>query len=197
MQPHAYIFVGHSGAGKGTQVALLKEKLKARHPETAVFHVETGALFRHFVTDDTYTARTTAALMDQGKLPPAFIGVHVWSHELVGRYNNETFVIIDGTPRVPIEVPVLLSAAAFYTWQVHVIALEVSDTWALERLMARGREDDKDETERTERMHWYHTNVVPAIALLQEDKSVDYMRIDGERPIEDIHADICKHLGLS
>ncbi|HWC57624.1 MAG TPA: nucleoside monophosphate kinase [Candidatus Paceibacterota bacterium] len=197
MQPHAYIFVGHSGAGKGTQVALLKEKIKAHHPETDIFHLETGALFRRFSTDTTYTASKTAALMGQGKLPPAFIGVHVWSHELVGRYDNEPFVIIDGTPRVAIEVPLLLSAAAFYNWEVYVIALEVSDAWALDRLVARGRDDDRDEQERTERMRWFHSNVVPAITLLQHSPDVHYERINGERPIEVVHADICARLGFA
>ena len=44
-----FIFIGASGSGKGTQVALLKEYIKKKDPETPIFYVQTGEYFREFV----------------------------------------------------------------------------------------------------------------------------------------------------
>ncbi len=197
MQKQAYIFIGQSGAGKGTQAALFEEKVKQLYSNEPKLHLETGALFREFSTTDSYTAQETKALMDEGKLPPAFIGIHVWSHELIAQYNGEAFIFIDGTPRVASEVPVLLSAAQFYRWKLHVIFLSVGDAWSNERLIGRGRPDDLDGHDRAERIAWFHANVMPAIELLRSSSDVDFIEINGERTIDEIHTDICQKLGLS
>ncbi len=197
MQTHAYIFIGNSGAGKGTQAGLFEEKVRMLYPDQPALHLETGAIFRTFIESDSYTARATRELMDKGLLPPPFIGIHVWSHELIQRYDGQRFVFIDGTPRVASEVPVLLSAAAFYGWQLHVIYLNVSDAWANERLIGRGRPDDAEGDDRQERIKWFHTNVVPAIELLRTEQAVDFVEVNGERSIDEIHTDICTRLGLT
>ena len=196
MQKQAYIFIGQSGAGKGTQATLFEEKVRALYPDEKVLHLETGNLFRSFITTDSYTAQQTKALMDKGLLPPPFIGVHVWSHELIQNYNGQQFVFLDGTPRVASEVPVLISAAGFYEWNLHVIYLSVGDAWANERLIGRGREDDKDGAERAERIKWFHANVMPAIELLRTSEHVDFVEVNGERTIAEINDDICEKLGL-
>lgn len=194
MEKHAYIFIGQSGAGKGTQAALFEARLRTQHPEARVLHLETGTMFRSFITSDSYTATHTKALIEDGKLPPSFIGVHVWSHELIASYDGQEFVILDGTPRVIDEVPVLLSAARFYGWKLHVVSLEVSDMWADQRLIGRGRADDTEAHDRAGRIAWFHANVMPAIELLKAAPDVNVVAMNGERTIEDIHEDIWKTL---
>lgn len=196
MQKQAYIFIGQSGAGKGTQAALFEEKVRKLYPDEPILHLETGAIFRSFITTDSFTAKQTKAMMDEGKLPPAFIGIHVWSHELINQYNGQQFVFMDGTPRVAAEVPVLISAAEFYGWKLHVIFLSVGDAWSNERLIGRGRADDLDGKERGERIAWFHANVMPAIELMKTSPQVDFLTINGERSIDDIHKEICEKLGL-
>ncbi len=194
MEKFAYIFIGQSGSGKGTQVSLLQEKIKTIYPHETVLHLETGLIFRSFITEENYTATMTSELMAQGILPPSFIGVHVWSHALINQYTGQRFVCIDGTPRILEEVPILLSAARFYGWKLKVIYLEVGDTWANERLIARKRPDDLDTTERAARIAWFHSNVIPALELLKQ--SVDICVINGERSILEIHEEICEKLRL-
>jgi adenylate kinase family enzyme len=196
MQKQVYVFVGQSGAGKGTQAALFNEKVVARYPEESFLHLETGAVFRQFITTDSYTAHKVKNMMTEGKLPPAFVGIHVWSHELINQYTGQQFVFIDGTPRVAAEVPVLISAAKFYDWKFHVIFLEVSDTWSNERLIGRGRVDDLDARERAERIAWFHDNVVPAIDILKASPEVEFLTINGERSIAEIHQEICEKLEM-
>ncbi len=196
MKTNAYIFIGQSGSGKGTQASLLAQSIQGMHPSASILHFETGALFRSFTQTDSYTAKKTKEAMDQGILPASFIGVHVWSHELINAYTGQEYVIIDGTPRVREEVPILLSAAKFYGWELHVVYLEVGDAWADARLRARARADDIDEHERASRLAWFHDNVAPAIELLKTSPEVSYSSINGERSIEEIHHDICTNLSI-
>ncbi len=197
MQKQAYIFIGQSGAGKGTQAALFEQKVRTVHPAAGILHLETGAIFRSFIQSDSYTAHETKALIARGELPPSFIGVHVWSHELIAQYSGQDFVFLDGTPRVIDEAPVLLSAAHFYGWKVNVVYIEVSDAWANERLIGRGRHDDTDETERMGRLAWFHENVMPAVEYLKAAPGVNFLTINGEREIEVIQQDICTQLEIS
>jgi adenylate kinase family enzyme len=191
-----YLFIGQSGAGKGTQVALLKERLLKNNADTKFFFLQTGDKFRELIADDTYTAELTRALIAQGKLPPPFLAIHIWSHLLIENYDGKATVFIDGTPRVPTEVPLLLSAAEFYSWTINIIHLNVSDEWSFKHLKARSRSDDTDASI-AGRIAWFHASVEPAIALLQESTFVQFHKIDGERTVQEIHEDICKVLEIS
>lgn len=190
MATKAYIFIGQSGSGKGTQAALLDQSIHSTYPGASLLHFETGNIFRSFIQSDSYTAHKTKEVMDQGILPASFIGVHVWSHELISAFDGQDFVIIDGTPRVAEEVPILLSASKFYGWDTTVIYIEVGDAWANDRLLGRGRADDVVELERVARLKWFHDNVMPAVELLRTSADVRFLTINGERSIEDIHTDI-------
>ncbi len=194
MKKQAFLFIGQSGAGKGTQAALFEEKIRTQNPDQDILHLETGSVFRSFITNDSYTAKMTKAMIEEGKLPPSFIGVHVWSHELIEKYNGQNFVFLDGTPRIGEEVPILLSAATFYGWEVHVIFIDVGDSWANDRLVGRGRVDDEDANDRAERIAWFHSNTMPAINMLEESPLVKFLKVNGERPIPEIHEEICKQL---
>lgn len=196
ISPGVYLFIGQSGSGKGTQINLLKEVLLKKDPTITFFAIETGDKFRELIMSDRYTAKLTRQMMAEGKLPPAFLGVHMWSHDLIEHYDGTSTVFIDGTPRVPDEVPLLLSAAGMYDWTLNVIYLHTSDKWAYDRMKGRGRDDDLNEKEITERIHWFHTSVEPSIDLLRESPLVRIYDIHGEQTVEQVHQDVCKELGL-
>lgn len=191
-----YIFIGRSGAGKGTQVALLQERIKALDPDLPTFVVETGKKFRELIATESYTAELVKAVADTGKLPPPFIGVHMWSHSLIEGYTGRGCVFIDGTPRMPAEVPLLLTAIEFYNFDTEVINLCVSDEWAHEHIKIRGRADDLNDKEVWERIQWYHQSVEPAIDLLRKSPRVKLHDIHGEQTIEEVHNDICHALTI-
>lgn len=191
-----YIFIGRSGAGKGTQVALLEQKIKALDPLLATCIVETGKKFRELMASGTYTGGLVKETIEKGKLPPAFIGVHMWAHSLMECYSGSGAVIIDGTPRVSDEVPLLLSAIEFYALEARVINLQVSDEWSYERIKSRGRTDDVVEEEVWGRIQWFHQSVEPAISMLRESPLITVYDVHGEQSIEAVHNDICQVLGL-
>lgn len=196
MKQNVYIFIGHSGAGKGTQVALLQKRLEAQDSRIRTYHLETGSMFRDLAKGNNFTAKKTREMMDSGKLPPAFLGVHAWAHRLIEDYDGEQHVFIDGTPRLVVEIPALLSAFDFYEWEPHVFFLQVSDEWAYDHLLQRGRPDDTDAQRVWGRIEWFHQNVVPAISVLKDSGKVIFHTIHGEQSIESVHKDICAELGL-
>jgi adenylate kinase family enzyme len=196
MQKGVYIFIGQSGSGKGTQVDLLKQKILSLDPSAKVFDLETGNIFRELIKGQTYTGKLTREMIDAGKLPPSFLGVHAWSHSIIENYTGEEHVFIDGTPRVAEEVPALCSVFEFFNWCPHIINIEVSDEWSYDRLKGRGREDDNNEKKIWGRIQWYHESVIPAIELLKQNERVIYHSVSGEQSIEAVHKDICEELGL-
>ena len=197
MKTSAFIFIGQSGAGKGTQVALLQKRLEQVDPEKKVLYLETGKRFRELIATNGFTAQKTKEVMDKGLLPPPFLGVHAWTHFLIEEYDGNSHCVMDGTPRVPDEVPLLLSACRFFNWDTHVIYIDVGDEWAYEKTKGRGRADDADEKRIWGRIEWYHQSVVPTIEMLKETPDVSFHHISGEQSIEDVHAEICRELGLS
>jgi adenylate kinase family enzyme len=196
MNKGVYIFIGQSGSGKGTQAQLLQDKIKALDPEGETFRLETGVAFRKLIAQDNYIAKLTKKMIDEGKLPPSFLGINAWSNVLIDKYNGNQHVFIDGTPRIKDEVPELVSAFEFLDWHPHVINIEVGDDWAYEKLKARGRADDKEESDVWGRIQWFYESVVPAIELLKESPRVKYHSVSGEQTIEEVHRDICHELGL-
>lgn len=192
----AYIFIGQSGCGKGTQVALLTEKIKSLDQDHGILYLETGKRFRELIATDLFTAKKTKEMMEEGKLPPPFLGIHAWTHFLIEDYDGNSHVIMDGTPRVPDEVPILLSACRFYDWETHVIYIDVGDEWAYEKTKGRGRADDVDEKKIWGRIEWFHESVIPTIELLKNDPSVHFHHIAGEQTIEAVHEEICRELQL-
>lgn len=192
----AYILIGNSGCGKGTQAKLLMQTL-VQKKGMPPFYVETGAHFRELIQKDgiNHTATLTHRLIEQGKLPPSFLGVHMWSELLVDNYAGQD-VIIDGAPRVLDEVPLLLGAADFYGWDLHVVYISVRDEWAHARMVGRGRDDDKREHDVWGRIQWFYESVVPAIDFLHNSPLVTFHTVQGEQTPDQVHTDICHALQL-
>jgi adenylate kinase family enzyme len=190
-KPQIVFFVGHSAAGKGTQARLLKTYFE-EHTTLPCEIFETGARFRELITGSTFTAQKTREYLEDGKLPAAFLGVSVWSNLLVERYHEGSHYIIDGTPRVPSEVPLWESAFEYYDIHPHIIELVVGDAWAEEKMVGRGRADDRDIHDVKERIAWFHSSVTPAIHLLEQNPRTTYTKINGEQTIEEVHTDIVK-----
>ena len=188
MEKKAYIFIGRSGCGKGTQVDLL-EKL-SKESGVSSLRLETGKYFRDFIIRPNITHTLSKTIYEAGGLQPEFLTVHIWSTEFVENYHGQDVLFIDGTPRKLHEAQVLNTALDFYGFTKRIVVhLDVSREWSKERLLARGRRDDNaDDIER--RLNWFETDVQPAIDYYKNNPKYTYLQINGERPIDEIHADI-------
>ena len=83
--------VGAPGAGKGTQAALLSERL-------GIPHVASGDLFRSHIRDETPLGKKARPFIDRGALVPDAVTVRMIAERL-SQPDAAEGVIIDGFPR--------------------------------------------------------------------------------------------------
>lgn len=195
MLPKTLIFIGRSGAGKGTQAVKLIEWLKANNPESHTFYVKTGEQFRQLMASGTYTGDLAKKLLEESKLLPSFLPVWVWSHLLIENLKGGEHLIFDGTPRMVAEAVILDSVMEFYgRGRATVINLNISRETAVKRLTERGRFDDVNSEAINRRLDWFETEVEPVIEHFRRSPLYTVLDIDGEQSIEAIHADIVAKL---
>lgn len=190
MNPKTFVFIGRSGCGKGTQAKLLGDYLKEKTPEVPVFYMETGHVFRDFISRDSYSSNLAKEINEKGGLQPEFLAIWAWSHILVENLRGDEHLIIDGTPRKAREAAVLDSAFKFYKREKpFVIYINVSKDWSRERLLSRKRLDDtKADIEK--RLEWFESEVMPAIDYFRGNEEYSFVDILGEQPIEAIHKEL-------
>ncbi len=200
-KPQAFVFLGRYGAGKGTQSRLLIETIRHLEPNREVIDIETGAEFRQFIDSENYTAGLSKAVVERGDLMPEFMPVYLWARKMVASYTGAEHLVFDGTPRLLMEAKVLASLFPFYNLgKPWVIYLDVDHDESVKRLALRaktsGRRDDSPAA-LLERKKAYEDGVLPTIEWYRHNPEVNFLDIDGKRPIEEIHADIVKRLGLA
>ena len=194
MQKQFFIFIGRSGCGKGTQAELLQKYLEDQGVEKVV-HVTTGGGFRDFVARDTYVSGLSRTVNETGGLQPEFLAVWNWSNIFINTLKGDETIILDGAPRKPFEVHVLHSAVSFLGYEKPVVVyVDVSEKWAKERLVGRGREDDKNEAEITRRLSWFETEVLPTLDVYLNDPRYTVLHINGEQTVEEVHKEIISKL---
>ncbi len=197
MSPQTFIFIGRSGCGKGTQADLLQKYLKTQDPDREVFYLETGNRFRDFIKGEGLSSKLSLEISHHGARQPDFLAVWMWSHLFIENLKGNEHVIIDGTPRSINEARVLDSAVKFYNRQpAQVIYLNVSRAWAEKRLAGRGRTDDRSLEEVKKRLDWFETDVLPAVNHLREHPEYQFLDINGEQPLEEVHQSIMKEIKL-
>lgn len=121
----------------------------------------------------------------------------MWSHLLIESFKGTEHLIADGTPRSLSEAIAFVTSMKFYNRQsIHVVYINVSREWAVERLQDRARFDDVDSAKVEKRLNWFDKDVAPAVEYFRTNPDVHFLDINGERNIEEIHADIMKGLAL-
>ncbi len=89
---------GPPGAGKGTQSALLIERLNLKH-------ISTGDLFRAAIKNETRLGKEAKGFLDAGKLVPDSITIGL-VQEVLGNLKGQGF-ILDGFPRNVVQAEAL------------------------------------------------------------------------------------------
>lgn len=207
MQKEFFIFIGRSGSGKGTQAELLLKYLQDKFDtysansntdfKSEVKHFTTGGNFRDFLLkEENYSALKSKEIVNEGKLMPEFLAVWNWSNIFIDNLKENDTVLLDGAPRKMNEVEALDTAIKFYDYKkVSIIYIDVSETWAKERLFERGREDDQNEEEVNRKMNWFLEDVLPCIDFYKNTATnYNFVHVNGEDSIEDIHKNIVKKI---
>lgn len=194
MQPLTVLFFGSQGAGKGTQVGMLIERLNERSDHRKVIRIDMGQELRNLRDAGTYAGKLTGEIIDNGELMPDFVPIYLQTKALVDHFTGEEHIIADGLARRADQTKAFDDMMKFFKRDLQVVSLVISDDTAVRRLMARGRNDDTEEAIRR-RLGWTKTDVLPQLKLL-EDRGRVIHEIDGEPDVHTIHKNILTALKL-
>ncbi|MBC2682219.1 adenylate kinase [Corynebacterium anserum] len=168
------VLLGPPGAGKGTQASLLSDALK-------IPHISTGDLFRANISNGTDLGKQAQEYMDAGKLVPTEVTANMVRDRLNQEDARNGF-LLDGFPRTIEQAELLEKMLQDDGTKLDaVVNYVVSEDVVVDRMLARGRNDDNEETIRT-RLEVYRTETAPLIEHYQDI----LVNIDAEGTVEDI-----------
>jgi len=131
------LFIGPPGAGKGTQAGKVAACL-------GIPHVSTGEMFRDHVSRGTDLGKRVEAIMAAGDYVPDEVTVAMLSERLDQDDAQHGF-ILDGFPRTEAQVE-SLDRLLGEEGLDQVVVFEVDEDELTDRLLARGRADDTEDT---------------------------------------------------
>ena len=170
------IFLGPPGAGKGTQAQVLSET-------NQIPHVSTGDILRAAVARETPLGDRAKGYMDRGELVPDTLILNLIQDRL-SHEDTARGWILDGFPRNVNQAKFLEELLSKLGQNADcVLNLEVPDEVLVERLLARKRTDDTEETIRR-RLEIYHQNTVPVIDFYRQKKTLKI--VDGDRTMPEV-----------
>ena len=179
------VLLGPPGAGKGTQAALLSEKL-------GIPHISTGDLFRANISQATDLGREAKQYMDAGNLVPAELTNRMVAARITEPDAAEGF-LLDGYPRSVEQADALKQMLADAGTALDgVLEFRVDEDTVVERMLARGREDDTEDVIRN-RMAVYRSETEPLLEYYGSQVST----IDAVGEIDEINARALAALGES
>lgn len=178
------LIIGPQGAGKGTQAVLLAEQL-------GIPHVSTGDLFRANISGGTALGQRVQELIRSGALVPD----EITQEMVVDRFAQADAAagfLLDGFPRNLAQAEWLDGLLAETGKAVDaVVLLTAPDEILLERMLARGREDDTVEAI-TKRLAIYREETAPLI----DHYEARVVQVDGVGVISEVHARVMAALAF-
>ena len=168
------LFVGPPGAGKGTQAARVAERL-------GIPHISTGEMFRHHVAIGSELGLRVDSIMKAGEYVPDELTVEMLRERIAAPDAQQGF-ILDGFPRTAAQVEALDGLIGADGLDA-VVLLEVDEDPLVERLLARGRADDTEDTIRN-RFKVYQEQTAPLLDIYNTRAIV--VSIDGVGDIDEV-----------
>ncbi|PJE64793.1 MAG: hypothetical protein COU90_00815 [Candidatus Ryanbacteria bacterium CG10_big_fil_rev_8_21_14_0_10_43_42] len=192
-KPLNVFFLGLSGSGKGTQVAMLKSVLEKKYP---VHMISTGDLLRSLLTKDTVAAINTKKVLDKGGLMPSAVALSLWVYKVCEDVKEGEGILFESSPRSAWEAEAAVEMMTFLErrTETRAIYLFVPEEDIKERLLKRRRHDDNEEAIKG-RIAFFREHVIPAIEYFRKEKML--IEIDGSGDVDAIHAHIIKALNLA
>lgn len=171
------VLFGAPGVGKGTQAEILASAL-------SIGHCSTGAAFRQAIQESTPVGLMAKDYVDSGKLVPDAV-VSKIVEEALARPEFTNGCILDGFPRTQAQAEALDTMLTASSQSIDaVVNLTVDDATIVQRLMARGRADDKEEIIR-HRLDVYNTETAPLLEYYRRAGSL--VSVDGLGSVDDVH----------
>lgn len=175
------VLLGAPGSGKGTQAAILTERL-------GVPHISTGVLLRAAVEEGTELGRKAESIMDRGELLPDDIMLGL-IEERLGAPDAEPGFILDGYPRNLNQAAALDELLERLEKPLDLaVQIDVDKDQVIARISKRaqeeGRSDDSEATVR-KRMQVYEEQTAPVVEHYARKGLLT--RVLGEGSIEEVN----------
>lgn len=206
------ILIGPPGVGKGTQAALLEQRLGLKP-------LSSGVIFRSEMEAETDLGRLAKRYIDHGELVPNGVTIEMMAKRIRTDDVRKHGFILDGFPRTVRQAEALDEMLADMGMDIdEVVSIEVDDDLVIGRLSGRMgctkcgeiyhadtkppkreglcdkcngplfvRTDDQPETIR-DRLKVFHENTRPVIDYYADRGKL--LRIDGSKEPEDVYAAI-------
>jgi len=162
------VLLGKQGSGTGTQGERLASQFGMRH-------LSTGEMFRDSADVGVAAGLQAKAYMDRGELVPDDLVVKVVEERFGNPGEVEPGFVLDGFPRTSQQARELDRILGNNPLDL-VIDLEVPTEVVVERMRARGRDDDTEESIRR-RLALYDTETKPLVDFYRERSLL--IQIDG------------------
>lgn len=174
------VLLGAPGSGKGTQAERIVEQY-------GICHISTGDLLRGEVAAGTELGKRARTIMESGALVPDEIVLGMIEHRLQSAEAAHGF-LLDGFPRNLPQAEALDEMLARLGQPLDaVLFFDVDYGEIMQRLLARQRADDSEETIR-KRLQVYEEQTAP---LIDHYKAKGNLRtVKGVGPIDEIAARI-------
>ena len=173
------LLMGLAGSGKGTQGKRLAD-------QQGYHLISMGEVLRMYVTGRRREQMLAGELLDDQEI------IRIVDQVLTSVLNSAE-VLMDGFPRTIPQAEWLLEQVKAGRFQLDVAFHLVASRQAVkQRLMKRGRIDDKDASIEA-RFDEYERSTTPLLAWLSEH-GVKVINIDAERPVEAVNDDLVKNL---
>jgi adenylate kinase len=181
------VLLGPPGAGKGTQAQVLCEHLN-------VPAISTGDMLREAVAEGSELGRRVQDIMASGTLVDDGTMAEVVRERLAKPDARRGF-LLDGYPRTLPQAATLEGILDGMGEELDAVLLvEVPEEELVRRMLLRGRADDTEAVVR-ERFRVYREKTAPLIGYYRERGLL--RTIDGDRPIEEVTAQMLDDLGVS
>ena len=177
------VLLGPPGAGKGTQAAILSEKL-------GVPHISTGDLFRANIGEGTPLGVEAKKYIDAGELVPAEITNNMVRARLAEPDAVNGF-LLDGFPRSVEQARELESILKGLDTSLDgVLSFDIDEEIVVERMLARGRADDTEDVIRN-RLRVYREETAPLLDYYADS----IITVDAIGEVEEINSRALSALG--
>lgn len=174
------------GCGKGTQAELLLEKLWDN-----ISHLSTWDVFRAIVSQPNAIGKYVKNRMESGMLIDDQVTMSLFNAYFFTVLDEQKYMLLDWYPRSIVQMDGLEKIAKENNRSVVGIYFEVDEEETIKRILGRGREGETEDVIRT-RLKEYYTHTQPIVDAFSQ--RWELVKIDANRTIEEIHADVMKVL---